>query len=373
MGRVDKYVLWSVLILCAVGVVAVYSAISFFAETRAGGDTELYLVRHSIRVVLALTVMGMVSLIDYRKLASLSYYFLLGSLLLLIVVQLTGATYGGATRWLRVGSFGFQPSDLVKVALLLYVGVLLAKKQAYIKSFTRAFLPLMFWILTAVILIGMEDLSTAALVFAVTVVMCFVGRVSLLHLTGLSIVCAGLAFVLLLASPTRAARVEAFVGADIFPHTKQEEVESLQHERYQSNQARIAFAMGGLTGVGPGKSTQRDFLPHPYNDFIFAIIAEEYGVIGALSLLGLFVVILFRGLLRIARTAPDPLGLFLAVGVTTMVVAHGFIHAGVASGLLPVTGLAMPFVSYGGTSMLVMGLMMGILLNISIYAQSKTT
>ena len=373
MGRVDKYVLWSVLILCAVGVVAVYSAISFFAETRAGGDTERFLLRHSVRVVLALGVMGMVSLIDYRKLASLSYYFLLGALLLLIVVQLTGATYGGATRWLRVGSFGFQPSDLVKVALLLYVGVLLAKKQAYIKSFTRAFLPLMFWILTAVILIGMEDLSTAALVFAVTVVMCFVGRVSLLHLTGLSIVCAGLAFVLLLASPTRAARVEAFVGADIFPHTKQEEVESLQHERYQSNQARIAFAMGGLTGVGPGKSTQRDFLPHPYNDFIFAIIAEEYGVIGALSLLGLFVVILFRGLLRIARTAPDPLGLFLAVGVTIMVVAHGFIHAGVASGLLPVTGLAMPFVSYGGTSMLVMGLMMGILLNISIYAQSKTT
>jgi len=372
LARVDKYVLWSVLILCAAGVVAVYSAISFFAETRAGGDTERFLMRHSVRVVLALGVMLVVSVIDYRKLARYSRYFLLGALGLLVVVQLMGATYGGATRWLRVGTFGFQPSDLVKVALLLYLAVLLAKKQAYIKDFGRAFLPLMVWIVASVILIGMEDLSTAALLFVISVLMCFVGRVSLLHLSGLTVGCLALAFVLLLASPTRAARVEAFVGANIFPHTNQEEVESLQHEGYQANQARIAFAMGGLTGVGPGKSTQRDFLPHPYNDFIFAIIAEEYGLLGALLLLGLFAAILYRGLLRIARRAPDPMGLFLAVGITVMVTSHGFIHAGVASGLLPVTGLAMPFVSYGGTSMVSMGLLMGLLLNISLHANSDT-
>lgn len=372
LGHVDKYVLWSVLILCAAGVVAVYSAISFFAETRAGGDTERYLLRHSVRVVLALGVMGVVSMIDYRRLASYSRYFLIFALGLLLVVQVAGATYGGATRWLRVGTFGFQPSDLVKVALLLYLAVLLAKKQAYIKDFGRAFVPLMVWILASVVLIGMEDLSTAALVFSIALVMCFVGRVSLLHLSGLTLVCLGLAFVLLLASPTRAERVEAFMGTNIFPHTNQEEVESLQHEGYQAHQARIAFAMGGLTGVGPGKSTQRDFLPHPYNDFIFAIIAEEYGALGALGLLSLFGLILYRGLLRIARRAPDPMGLFLALGVTVMVTSHGFIHAGVASGLLPVTGLAMPFVSYGGTSMVSMAALMGVLLNISLHTQSAT-
>ncbi|RMF53031.1 MAG: cell division protein FtsW, partial [Bacteroidetes bacterium] len=131
------------------------------------------------------------------------------------------------------------------------------------------------------------------------------------------------------------------------------------------------FAMGGLTGVGPGKSIQRDFLPAPYNDFIFAIIAEEYGILGALMLLGIFFFLLFRGFLRIARHAPDPLGLLLGVGLVTMLVLYGFIHAGVASGLLPVTGLPMPFVSYGGTSMVANGVMVGILLNISRQAAAE--
>jgi cell division protein FtsW len=138
-----------------------------------------------------------------------------------------------------------------------------------------------------------------------------------------------------------------------------------QEEGYPASQAKIAFAMGGISGVGPGKSVQRDFLPAPYNDFIYAIIAEEYGIIGALLLLGVYVVVLFRGLLRIARRAPDPLGLFLATGLVMMIALYGFVHAGVAAGLFPVTGLPLPFVSYGGTSLLTSGLMMGILLNIS--------
>jgi cell division protein FtsW len=159
--------------------------------------------------------------------------------------------------------------------------------------------------------------------------------------------------------------VEAYLGVKLFDHTEEAQVFDHQDEGYQAQQARIAFAMGGFTGLGPGKSVQRDFLPAPYNDFIFAIVAEEYGVLGALLLLGLFVLLLFRGMLRVARHAPDPLGLFLAVGLTTMVVLFAFIHAGVASGLLPVTGLPMPFVSYGGTSMVATGVMVGILLNIS--------
>ena len=151
----------------------------------------------------------------------------------------------------------------------------------------------------------------------------------------------------------------------IFPHTEAAEVFDPQAEGYQARQARIAIAMGGVSGRGPGKSVQRDFLPAPYNDFIFAIIAEEYGLAGALTLLGLFVVLLFRGFMRIARHAPDPLGLFLAAGFTSMVVLYGTVHAAVACGLLPVTGLPMPFVSYGGTSLVATGAMLGIILNIS--------
>jgi cell division protein FtsW len=361
----DKYVIWAVLGLAAVGIVAVYSAITFLAETKAGGNTEAFLWRHVVRVGLALGVMGIVSVIDYRTLARFSKIALIGALGLLLAVQIVGVAIGGAERWIRIGSFGFQPSDLAKVALVMYVAVLLAQKQSYIKSFTRSFLPLLFWVGLTVGLIGMEDLSTAAVVLVATLLMGFVGRISTLQLGGLAVIGALLAVVMLMDSPNRAARVEAYLGVDLFPNTDTEQVFDQQAEGYQAHQARIAIAMGGLTGVGPGKSIQRDFLPAPYNDFIFAIIAEEYGLIGAMGLLLLFCVLLFRGLLRIARHAPDPLGLFLGVGFTTMVVLYGFIHAGVASGLLPVTGLPMPLVSYGGTSMVTTGFMLGVLLNLS--------
>lgn len=361
----DRYIVWVVLLLAVFGVVAVYSAISFLAETKAGGDTERFLVRHLVRVGMALAAMIVCSVIDYRKLARFSRIALLASLGLLVVVQIAGVTSGGATRWLRIGSFGFQPSDLARVALILYTGVLLAKKQTYIKSFARAFLPVLVWVLAACILIGIEDLSSALMLLATAMLMCFVARVSILHLGALSALGAALALLLILGSPNRAARLESYLGLNLFQHTETEEVFSDRAEGYQAQQARIAFAMGGLTGVGPGKSTQRDFLPAPYNDFIFAIVAEEYGFLGAMALLGAFLTVLFRGFLRIARRAPDPLGLFLGVGLTTSVALYAFVHAAVACGLLPVTGLPLPFVSYGGTSMVATGMMFGILLNIS--------
>ncbi len=152
-------------------------------------------------------------------------------------------------------------------------------------------------------------------------------------------------------------------------HTEAQGVGDELREAYQPLQARIAIASGGIVGVGPGKSIQRDFLPAPYNDFIFAIIAEEYGLIGALLILGAFVILLFRGFLRIARHAPDPMGLFIGVGFTLMIVLSGLAHAGVSVGLLPVTGQPLPFVSYGGSSIVAMGAMTGILLNLSRQSQ----
>ncbi len=370
---VDRYLVWFVLLLSAIGVVAVYSAITFLAETKAGGEPTRFLARHILRLGLAFGFMALFSVVRYHTLARYSRIALLASLVLLLLVKFVGEASGGAVRWLRFGGIGFQPSDLARIALILYVGVLLTKKQAYIKSFSRAFVPLLFWILTTVVLIGMENLSTAALLLAAAIVMCFVGRASLLHLGGMGAVGLVLAYGLLLASPGRAARVEAYVGVKLFPNTSTEEVFSTQHEGYQAQQARIAFAMGGVSGVGPGRSVQRDFLPAPYNDFIFAIVAEEYGLIGVVVLLGIFAMLLFRGFLRTARRAPDPLGLFLGVGFTTTVVLYAFIHAGVSSGLFPVTGLPMPFVSYGGTSLVATGIMVGILLNISRHAVSGET
>lgn len=362
---VDKYVVWLTMALAALGVVAVYSAIAYLAETRANGDTSGFLLRHLMRLGVAVVVMVVVSFIDYKWVAKYARHLLLGSLVLLVAVKLAGVASGGATRWLKLGGFGFQPSDLARVSLIIYAASLLARKQPYIESFSRAFAPLLFWMMVTGILIGMEDLSTALVTLAAVGAMSFVGRVPVWQLLAVALVVLTLGYAALLGSPARAARVESFVGIKMFPHTEEADVFSDQAEGYQARQARIAIAMGGLAGRGPGKSTQRDFLPESYNDFIFAIIAEEYGVMGALFVLSLLMIFLFRGFLRIARHAPDPMGLFLAVGLTGSIAVYGFAHAGVASGLLPVTGLPLPFVSYGGTSMVVSGGMVGMLLNIS--------
>lgn len=361
----DRYTIWIAFLLAAAGAAAVYSAIAFLAETKVGGEHERLLIRHMGRIILGLGVMGIFSLIDYRVLARFSKIALILSIGLLLLVPLVGVVSGGAARWLRIGPFGFQPSDLAKVALLFYLSVLLIRKQGYIGDFGRAFVPVLVWTFATVALIGMENVSTAAILLATSLSVMFVARVRFTHMFSLAALGLIGVYVMLSFSPARAARVEQWLGVEMFAHTESQGVLDDQAEGYQSRQARIAFAMGGLTGVGPGKSVQRDFLPAPYNDFIYAIIAEEYGMIGAFFLLFLFTALLFRGFLRIARLAPDPLGLLLGTGITTMLTLYGFVHAGVACGLLPVTGLPMPFVSYGGSAMLSAGMLLGILLNIS--------
>ncbi len=365
LAPMDNYVLWIVLLLSAIGVLAVYSAIAFLAEVKADGDTEQFLLRHSLRVGLALVTMIALSRVDYHHIARWSKLFLIGSLLLLVLVRTFGVTYGGATRAFQFGIFSLQPSDLAKIALIVNLAVLLVRKQEYIHHVIKSVLPLFFWTFLTVGLIGLEDLSTAFLVLLSAMVMLYVGRVSLYYIGGgflFGFVCI---FLMLLTSPNRAQRVESYLNLRIFTNTEEVEALNVQAEGYQAHQARIALAMGGWTGRGPGKSIQRDFLPTPYNDFIFAIISEEYGIVGSLVLLGLFVMILLRGFLRIARDAIDPLGLFLAIGCTTMLFLYTLLHAGVSVGILPVTGLPLPLISYGGTSMLAAGILLGILLNIS--------
>jgi cell division protein FtsW len=364
-GTVDKYILWAILVLCAMGIVAVYSAIGYLAQTKGGGNTEALLFKHLFRVGLALTVMGFFSIVNYRVLAKYSRYLLVGSILLLLAVQIMGVVSGGAARWLNLAGVMFQPSDLAKVSLVLYVATLLSQKQIYITSFARSFAPIFLWIMVTIAAIGISDLSTSAVVLSAVLLMCFVARVSMVQLIMVGLLGAVLGYGMLATSPQRAARLESYVGVKLFPHTDAASVFSSSDEQFQAEQARMAIAQGGLLGVGPGKSTQRDWLPAPYNDFIFAIITEEYGLVGAFTLLFLFVAILYRGLLKVARSAPDPLGLFLAVGIVVMLTMYGFVHAGVSANLLPVTGLPLPFVSYGGTSLLANGIMVGILLNIS--------
>lgn len=359
-GPSDHWLLVIVIMLMVGGLLAVYSSIAFFAETRGTTAGDLYL-QHAAKLLISLLVMVIISKVDYRIVARMSRYTLLLSWIFLVVVTLYGNELFGARRALYFGSFSFQPSSLAVVSLLIYVGSLIHEKQEYIHSFTRTFLPLMVWVLITCALIGIEDFSSAALLLMMCLIVMFIGRVRLLHISGFLLIGLTIATLFLATSPERKSRVVQYSQQMFHVETTDFQLTS----GYQTQQAQIAIARGGLMGVGMGKSTQRDFLPAPYNDFIFAIITEEYGLLGAGAVLILYLILLYRGLMVIARRAKDRLAMLLAAASTLGVTMYAFVNAAVTAGLLPVTGLPMPFISYGGTSMLFSGLLIGILLNIS--------
>ncbi len=362
----DRILLIAVILLMVIGILAVYSSIAYFAESNRTSAGSL-VVGHVAKLGIAFFAMLFASKVDYHLLAKFSRLGVVLSWILLIAVLIFGIEVFGAKRSLNIGGMSFQPTSLAIPALLIHISVLLDRKQDYIKDFKRAFLPIMFWVVITCGLIGIEDFSSAALLFGLSLLLMFVGRISMTQLGALVLVGVMGGTVLVWQSPERQSRIDQYVDQIVDINSTEFNIE----EGYQAQQAHIAIAQGELLGVGIGKSTQRNFLPAPYNDFIFAIIAEEYGLLGSGSIILLFTVILFRGIAKIAKNAPDIVGMLIAVGCTLAIVLYGFINAGVASGLLPVTGLPMPFVSYGGTNVFFAGIMVGILMNISKYESSK--
>lgn len=362
----DRILLMAIIMLMMFGILAVYSSIAFFAESN---DTSAYTLgtKHVIKIAISFFAMLIISKIHYHTLAKYSRIGMVISLLLLVSVLFFGTEEFGAIRWLNIGGFSFQPSTVATLALLIHISVLLAEKQEYVKNFRTSFIPIMTWVTITCGLIGIEDFSSAGILMGICLIIMFIGRISLIQLGTMIVIALIGGLVLLNQSSIRQDRIDQYLG-----QIKKIETEKfLTGSGYQAQQAHIAIAKGEMFGVGIGKSTQRDFLPAPYNDFIFAIIAEEYGILGAMSLIIIFSLILIRGIVFIARKAEDTLGALLALGCTLTIVLYGFVNASVASGLLPVTGLPMPFVSYGGTNMLFAGLMVGILLNISKHRRDR--
>lgn len=362
----DRGILVAVIMLAIFGVLAVFSAIGYYG-TLNGSTVESKITSHLVKLAITFLAIILTSKVDYRLVLKWSSILLLVSWALLLYVHLFGDVMNGAKRWMNIGGFSFQPSTLASVALILRVSHLLAAKQDYIDSFKLAFVPIMLWIGITCGLIAVQDFSTAGILFFICLIILFVGRMRLLHLG--AIVALGLigAIVVVGSSAERVSRIESYIGQVI--NIPDEDI--LTGSGYQAQQAQIAIAKGELLGVGIGKSTQRDFLPAPYNDFIYAIIAEEYGLAGSLVILLIYCFILFRGIVITAKKAVDFEGAFLAFGCSLMIALYAFVNAGVATGLLPVTGLPMPFVSYGGTSMLFSGILIGLVLNIS--KQQKPT
>jgi len=351
----DKVMFTTVVLLVGLGLVMVYSA-----SAVVGGQSALGFNRIFLKQVLAVGLGGLAMLavmhVDYRKYRRASIvYGILGAAVGLLIVVLFSPPVNGTRRWILAGGLSFQPSELAKFALVVYVAYLIDRTQAR-EGDRELLLPTCFVTGLMVVLILLQtDLGTALVLLAAAGLMLFLAGLRWRYFLLGSAALVPLIWVLVVAVPYRRQRLLTFLDPEKDP---------LNHG-YQAMQSLIAIGSGGIFGLGPGESLQKlHFLPYPHSDFIFAILAEELGLIGAVGLLALFAVLVWRGV-RAGMNAPDLFGRHLAWGVTGILVVQALIHASVAVALMPTTGIPLPLISYGGSSMLVSLAGVGLLLNVS--------
>lgn len=349
-------IIWAIVILLSLfSILVVYSATGSLAYKYAGGNTEVYLFRHSFLVLVSLTVMWFAHKIPYRNYALYARLAMYISIPLLGITYLFGSNINEANRWLTIPVINqaFQPSDLAKLALIAALAAMLASKQNNIKDFKSTFLPIILAIGLICGLIALANMSTAILLLATCLLIMFIGRVPLKYLIMVVMVgILGLTSAAFLGQrgETFVSRIESFVDKDEVP--------------FQAEQSFIAISTGGFTGKGPGNSEQRNSLPHPYSDFIYAIIIEEYGVAGGVGVLFLYLALLYRGM-RIVANSNKAFGGLLSAGLSFALVIQALINMCVAVGLGPITGLPLPLLSMGGTSLVFTGISLGIILSVS--------
>ncbi|RLD45358.1 MAG: cell division protein FtsW [Bacteroidetes bacterium] len=360
----DKLIWAVVFILSIVSFLTVYSSTGTLAYKYHGGNTEYYMLKHAIILFLGLVLMYAAHLVKYTYYSRIFQIILYIAVPLLLITLIFGQNINEATRVLYIPGINltFQSSDLAKVTLIIYLARMLSKKQDKIKDFKSAFVPLLVPVLVVCGLILPANFSTAAILFTISIVLMFIGRVRMSYIFGMvGIGIAALAIVLLLLYlmpvenqgrlGTWKNRITTFVSGE-------------GGDNYQVEQSKIAIATGGILGKMPGNSTQRNFLPHPYSDFIFAIIVEEYGLTGGIFIILLYLFLFYRVVIIVVR-APGTFGSFLVAGVGFALVFQAMINMGVAVNLLPVTGQPLPLISMGGTSIWFTSLSVGIILSVS--------
>lgn len=369
-NHIDWYILLSVSALMLFSIAFVYSASAAFAAEKFGSQDKLFW-DHSIRVIIGIVIMVVLAKIDYHKWEKVSKLGILVSIGLLIAVLVAGISAKGASRWLDIGPLRFQPSEFAKIALVLHLSVLLKKKQAVIRDFQKGMLPILIWTGSIALLIFLQpNLSTTLVIIFIAISMMYIGNTNVWHISLVSLVAFVMAGIMVfIKSDYRMNRIMAFFGNPDKAH-------DIENVSYQLQQSLIAFGNGGIFGLGPGLSRQSDlFLPESYGDFIFSIIGEEYGFIGTTLVICLFGLILWRGMI-VAKNAPDDFGYYLSIGIIVTICLSVVVNGGVNTGILPTTGLPMPFISYGGTAVFFQSASIGILLNISsqsgVFSRSKT-
>jgi len=355
-GSYDIPLMFPVLFLVGIGIVMVYSASSALALKKYGTDFY-FLKKQALFALIGLLVLVVCKHVPYKIYRHLTYPLLLVSILFLVALQVSGLTHsaGGSARWLRFGGFTFQPSEFARFALIIYLAYSLSKKMADIKDFYIGFLPhvIVLGVFTLLIFIQ-PDFGSIVILGMITWIMMFIGGVRILHLATSLILLLPLAYVFLTRADYRVSRLVSFLNPWQYP----------TNEGYQIIHSFMAFGTGGIWGAGIGKGYQKLFyLPEPHTDFIFSVIGEELGLIGVLFILFLYFMILWRGI-HIAKNAKDMFGTFMAIGFTAAITLQACINMCVTLGLLPTKGLTLPFLSYGGTSLLINMACVGILMNI---------
>lgn len=357
----DKVIWIVVIILSVFSILAVYSSTGTLAYKKHAGNTEYYLLKHIVILILGFTLMYIIHRIRYNYFSRMSQIALYIAVVLLAFTLFKGTNLNEAKRWITVPliNLTFQSSDFAKLVLIIYVARLLSIKQRQIKDFKSAFVPIMLPVLIICLLILPANFSTAAILFTTSLILMFIGRVNIkyiLSLIAIGIVSLSIAVIVLMNFQNSRVsvwgdRLESFYKGS-------------SEENYQTEQAKIAIATGGIVGKMPGRSSQRNFLPHPYSDFIYAIIIEEYGLTGGLVVMLLYLILLYRGV-KIVTKAPGNFGAFMAIGITFSLVFQALINMAVAVNLFPVTGQTLPFISMGGTSLWFSSIAVGMILSVS--------
>lgn len=355
----DIWIWLVVAFLSLVSLLAVYSSTGTLAYKFQSGNTEYYLFKHLSLMVVGIGLMWAAHLLDYRYYSRIAQILLVISLPLLIYTLFFGNEINQASRWITIPFTGqtFQTSDLAKLALIMFLARELSRRQENIKDFKKSFLPIIGAVGTVIGLIAPANFSTAIMLFGTCALIMLIGRISFKQMALTSVVVGIILTLVVFFGPRREtyrSRINTFLSSEQIDPDKS----------FQSDQSKIAIATGGIFGKGPGNSVQRNYLPHPYSDFIYSIIIEEYGLVGGAIIILVYLFFLYRSI-RIITKAPKAFGALLACGLSFSLVIQAFANMAVAVNLMPVTGVPLPLVSMGGTSILFTSIAFGIILSIS--------
>ena len=364
--RFDQPLLWLVITLIMIGTVMLYGSSTAVSLAKTKGQTDTYfIVAHLIRVLIGLLALGFFMFFDYRRLKSIAPFLIVITVTLLVYTKgwylIKGIPSPG--RWLYLGTYSLQTSDIARIALIIYLAAFMAKKKNQIHDFYSGFFPPL---LVMTIIIGLiilqPDFSTGIMLCIIGAMMLFIGGARFIQLTAAGAAAVLITIPLMLSVSYSKLRILTWLGGN----------EDVVDAGYQITQSLISLGNGGVFGMGLGNSIAKNqFLPTPHTDFILAIIGEETGLVGTLILLTIFLAIFQRGI-KIAKESNDSFGVLLALGLSFSIILYAFVNAAVVTNIFPVTGLPLPLISYGGSSVLTNLIALGILLNISQSKRSLT-